>query len=142
MADSYGATFALPAIGEKGYLDVRIEVFTKGGHSSVPPQHTVWIYWVHSPQPNQIGSRALASSPPSSSTLKLTPYLRTSTDKLPFTKRLNVLANTHQTSHPHCAARLSALRPTNGHCTTSNGPSSPRVRTSRRLSPPRKQSIW
>ena len=50
-----GATFALPALGEKGeynntdrkfwlilqgYFDVRIIVETSGGHSSVPPDHT------------------------------------------------------------------------------------------------------
>ncbi|KAI0693188.1 carboxypeptidase S [Cerioporus squamosus] len=32
--------FAVPALSEKGYLDVRIELTTKGGHSSVPPKHT------------------------------------------------------------------------------------------------------
>ncbi|KEI40852.1 carbohydrate-binding module family 43 protein [Mixia osmundae IAM 14324] len=32
--------FALPAIGEKGHLDVDITVNTLGGHSSVPPTHT------------------------------------------------------------------------------------------------------
>ena len=47
MDDSYGATFALPAIGEKGYLDLRIEVFTKGGHASIPPPHTVCICRAH-----------------------------------------------------------------------------------------------
>ncbi|KAG9076408.1 hypothetical protein FRC06_009519 [Ceratobasidium sp. 370] len=31
---------AQPAVAEKGYLDVRIEVATPGGHSSVPPEHT------------------------------------------------------------------------------------------------------
>jgi Gly-Xaa carboxypeptidase len=45
MIDSYGATFAAPAIGEKGYIDVKVEVTTPGGHSSIPPpnQHTVLI---------------------------------------------------------------------------------------------------
>jgi Gly-Xaa carboxypeptidase len=33
--------FAGPATGEKGYLDIRIEVNTPGGHSSIPPRHTV-----------------------------------------------------------------------------------------------------
>ncbi|KAI0641939.1 carboxypeptidase S [Trametes meyenii] len=39
---AYGGdvTFAFPALSEKGYLDVQIEVSTPGGHSSVPPQHT------------------------------------------------------------------------------------------------------
>ncbi|KAI0664206.1 carboxypeptidase S [Cubamyces menziesii] len=32
--------FAFPALSEKGYLDVQIEVTAPGGHSSVPPRHT------------------------------------------------------------------------------------------------------
>ncbi|KAL1747945.1 hypothetical protein HDZ31DRAFT_30902 [Schizophyllum fasciatum] len=35
-----GQVFAAPGIGEKGYLDVRIQVDSPGGHSSVPPAHT------------------------------------------------------------------------------------------------------
>ncbi|CAE7137047.1 unnamed protein product [Rhizoctonia solani] len=35
-----GIPVALPAVSEKGYLDVGIEVATPGGHSSVPPVHT------------------------------------------------------------------------------------------------------
>ncbi|KAK7060905.1 hypothetical protein VNI00_000638 [Paramarasmius palmivorus] len=35
-----GIIFALPGISEKGYIDVKIEVLTPGGHSSVPPDHT------------------------------------------------------------------------------------------------------
>ncbi|KAG8683468.1 hypothetical protein FRC11_013533, partial [Ceratobasidium sp. 423] len=35
-----GISVAQPAIAEKGYLDVRVEVATPGGHSSVPPEHT------------------------------------------------------------------------------------------------------
>ncbi|KAG8770390.1 hypothetical protein FRC12_004298 [Ceratobasidium sp. 428] len=31
---------AQPAVAEKGYMDVRVEVATPGGHSSVPPEHT------------------------------------------------------------------------------------------------------
>ena len=40
---SYGGDtiFATPGIAEKGYLDARIAVSTPGGHSSVPPSHTV-----------------------------------------------------------------------------------------------------
>ncbi|TBU60963.1 hypothetical protein BD310DRAFT_921838 [Dichomitus squalens] len=44
--DSYGrpygddVIFATPYLAEKGYIDVRIEVTAKGGHSSVPPPHT------------------------------------------------------------------------------------------------------
>lgn len=37
----YGSVVATPAVGEKGYLDVRMEITTPGGHSSVPPPHTV-----------------------------------------------------------------------------------------------------
>ncbi|KIM32781.1 hypothetical protein M408DRAFT_14420 [Serendipita vermifera MAFF 305830] len=42
MVEEYGALFAAPAIGEKGYIDTRIEITTPGGHSSIPPpsQHT------------------------------------------------------------------------------------------------------
>ncbi|CAE6433271.1 unnamed protein product [Rhizoctonia solani] len=35
-----GVAIARPAVGEKGYMDVTIEVRTPGGHSSVPPAHT------------------------------------------------------------------------------------------------------
>jgi Gly-Xaa carboxypeptidase len=31
---------AVPAVAEKGYLDVRIDVHAPGGHSSIPPAHT------------------------------------------------------------------------------------------------------
>lgn len=37
----YDGVFAVPAIGEKGYLDVRVDVSSPGGHSSIPPAHTV-----------------------------------------------------------------------------------------------------
>lgn len=35
-----GVAIARPAVGEKGYMDVVIELKTPGGHSSVPPTHT------------------------------------------------------------------------------------------------------
>ncbi|KAJ6493697.1 hypothetical protein C8R47DRAFT_1119429 [Mycena vitilis] len=40
FADTYGSVFASPAVAEKGYLDVHVEVTSPGGHSSVPPAHT------------------------------------------------------------------------------------------------------
>lgn len=40
VSEVLGQTFALPAVAEKGYLDVEVRVETKGGHSSVPPKHT------------------------------------------------------------------------------------------------------
>ncbi|KAF5314212.1 hypothetical protein D9758_017834 [Tetrapyrgos nigripes] len=40
FSDIYGTSFALPGIAEKGYIDVRIDVASPGGHSSVPPPHT------------------------------------------------------------------------------------------------------
>ncbi|KAF8627116.1 hypothetical protein AX17_006376, partial [Amanita inopinata Kibby_2008] len=40
FSEQYGSVFATPGIAEKGYFDVRVEVATKGGHSSVPPRHT------------------------------------------------------------------------------------------------------
>lgn len=36
-----GVAIATPAVAEKGKLDVRMKISTPGGHSSVPPQHTV-----------------------------------------------------------------------------------------------------
>lgn len=35
-----GNTYILPATGEKGHLDSVIELYTPGGHSSIPPKHT------------------------------------------------------------------------------------------------------
>ncbi|KAH9933262.1 carboxypeptidase S [Amylocystis lapponica] len=35
-----GAILATPAVAEKGKFDVRMEISTPGGHSSVPPRHT------------------------------------------------------------------------------------------------------
>lgn len=40
-SEQYGGVFAVPAVGEKGYIDTRVEVSTPGGHSSIPPVHTV-----------------------------------------------------------------------------------------------------
>jgi hypothetical protein len=63
--EQYGRIVAIPAIAEKvrhcllfkhcglisrqGYLDVRVEVSTPGGHSSVPPPHTVSLLTQHHP---------------------------------------------------------------------------------------------
>ncbi|BFZ57723.1 hypothetical protein PYCC9005_004776 [Savitreella phatthalungensis] len=35
-----GVVMALPGVGEKGYMDVTVEVTMPGGHSSIPPPHT------------------------------------------------------------------------------------------------------
>ncbi|KLO11594.1 carboxypeptidase S [Schizopora paradoxa] len=35
-----GSPFAVPGVGEKGAMDVRVDVTSPGGHSSVPPDHT------------------------------------------------------------------------------------------------------
>jgi len=37
----FGSVFAILGIAEKGYYDVKVEVAAPGGHSSVPPPHTV-----------------------------------------------------------------------------------------------------
>ncbi|OBA22630.1 carboxypeptidase S [Metschnikowia bicuspidata var. bicuspidata NRRL YB-4993] len=34
-----GNLVAAPATGEKGYADIRVDLFMKGGHSSIPPDH-------------------------------------------------------------------------------------------------------
>ncbi|KAK6454907.1 Gly-X carboxypeptidase [Scheffersomyces xylosifermentans] len=39
--DSYTDTIvATPGTGEKGYVDIEVELTTPGGHSSIPPDHT------------------------------------------------------------------------------------------------------
>lgn len=40
MSTDWGRTFGLPAVAEKGKLNLNITVSTLGGHSSVPPAHT------------------------------------------------------------------------------------------------------
>ncbi|KAJ3833346.1 carboxypeptidase S [Lentinula raphanica] len=41
ISEHYGTIFATPGVTEKGYLDLRIEVSSPGGHSSIPPEHTL-----------------------------------------------------------------------------------------------------
>ena len=41
FAQEYDGIVATPGIAEKGYIDVRLDVTSPGGHSSVPPSHTV-----------------------------------------------------------------------------------------------------
>jgi acetylornithine deacetylase/succinyl-diaminopimelate desuccinylase-like protein len=36
-----GSTIAIVGTAEKGYMDTMVKVSTAGGHSSVPPAHTV-----------------------------------------------------------------------------------------------------
>ncbi|KZS99903.1 uncharacterized protein LAESUDRAFT_59474 [Laetiporus sulphureus 93-53] len=45
VLEQCGGIFAFPAIAEKGYFDMRIEVNAPGGHSSVPPAHTSLLCW-------------------------------------------------------------------------------------------------
>ncbi|KAJ3074783.1 hypothetical protein HDU98_010274 [Podochytrium sp. JEL0797] len=44
IESQYGASFALLSTGERGYLDIEVKVNTKGGHSSIPPDHTAIGY--------------------------------------------------------------------------------------------------
>ena len=53
VAEEYGSVFATPGIAEKGYFDVTVEVTAPGGHSSVPPRHTVSLS-VNVPENNPI----------------------------------------------------------------------------------------
>ena len=40
IQQSWGRTFGLPAVAEKGKFNLNLTVSTLGGHSSVPPKHT------------------------------------------------------------------------------------------------------
>ncbi|KDN44742.1 carboxypeptidase S [Tilletiaria anomala UBC 951] len=40
IGQEHGVDVAMPAVGEKGYLDVKMDVRAPGGHSSMPPDHT------------------------------------------------------------------------------------------------------
>lgn len=41
FSEMYGTTIASPGIAEKGFMNVLVEVTAPGGHSSIPPAHTV-----------------------------------------------------------------------------------------------------
>ena len=41
LTRQFGSIIASPGIAEKGYIDVLVEVTAPGGHSSIPPSHTV-----------------------------------------------------------------------------------------------------
>ena len=49
FGEQFGSVFATPGIAEKGYTDVRVEVTSPGGHSSVPPPHTVRYHFCDKP---------------------------------------------------------------------------------------------
>jgi Gly-Xaa carboxypeptidase len=40
ISTTWGRTFGLPAVAEKGKFNLNMTVSTLGGHSSVPPKHT------------------------------------------------------------------------------------------------------
>ena len=46
FTDNFGSVFATPGIAEKGNVNVLVEVTAPGGHSSVPPPHTVLVTFV------------------------------------------------------------------------------------------------
>ncbi|CAI6326585.1 unnamed protein product [Periconia digitata] len=39
VIDNWGQVWAVPGVGEKGYVDVEVTVRMPGGHSSIPPEH-------------------------------------------------------------------------------------------------------
>ncbi|GAA5878662.1 hypothetical protein JCM16303_002161 [Sporobolomyces ruberrimus] len=40
IGEQFGMNAAIPATGEKGYVDIKFTLNTPGGHSSIPPDHT------------------------------------------------------------------------------------------------------
>ena len=56
--EQHGSIFATPGIAEKGYFDLTVEVTTPGGHSSVPPKHTVSLS-VNAPENNPITQQSV-----------------------------------------------------------------------------------
>ncbi|KAK7449290.1 hypothetical protein VKT23_013433 [Stygiomarasmius scandens] len=40
FTEQYGTVFATPGVAEKGSFSIKMDLATKGGHSSVPPDHT------------------------------------------------------------------------------------------------------
>ena len=42
--ETYGSVTALPSVTEKGHVNVRLTVSSPGGHSSIPPDHTVKFF--------------------------------------------------------------------------------------------------
>ncbi|GAA6012255.1 hypothetical protein JCM11491_007073 [Sporobolomyces phaffii] len=40
IGEQFGMQAAIPAVGEKGYVDIKFTLTTPGGHSSIPPDHT------------------------------------------------------------------------------------------------------
>jgi len=45
--ESFGSVVAFLAVAEKGYIDVELSVASPGGHSSIPPKHTVGTMICH-----------------------------------------------------------------------------------------------
>ena len=43
FSEQYGTVFATPGVAEKGSMNVEISVAAPGGHSSIPPDHTVSV---------------------------------------------------------------------------------------------------
>jgi len=44
----FGSVVASPGIAEKGFINVLVEVTAPGGHSSIPPAHTVISFFIAS----------------------------------------------------------------------------------------------
>ena len=42
----FGSAVASPGIAEKGFINVLVEVTAPGGHSSIPPAHTVISFFI------------------------------------------------------------------------------------------------
>src|SRR6266702_2737020 len=103
FAEVGGSVLAVPGIAEKGYIDVMVTVSTAGGHSSVPPPHTVGSSFCSLVRDLIVLHRVLAFSPVSSSSSKPIRSNLSSTVALLFTATCNVWDSMPRNSQHTCA---------------------------------------
>ncbi|OCF45385.1 Gly-Xaa carboxypeptidase [Kwoniella heveanensis CBS 569] len=102
----YGTPFALPGMGEKGYMDIVISVGTAGGHSSVPPVHSgigIMSQLVTALENNPFPTKLTPASP------YLTALQCAASHAASFPRKYSKFLKTEgPTSYPHLAKSLSS----------------------------------